>query len=227
MINPVCVYEDVYLIGSSEISAVEDCCVYLLNLDDLILIDTGAGKSFHKLVDNIEKIGLNPQLISAVILSHCHIDHVGAALSFRDTYDCRIIAHSLDSGPLEDGNPFLTGASWYNVDISPIPIDFKLTQSEQIFTFGNQDVICLHTPGHTPGSISVYMDRGGKRVLFGQDIHGPFMDIMGSDMKQWRDSMDLLLNLNADILCEGHFGIYSPNERVREYIEGYLDFYNV
>ncbi|MDY7034219.1 MAG: MBL fold metallo-hydrolase, partial [Thermodesulfobacteriota bacterium] len=227
MMNPFSIYEDVYLIGSSEISAVEDCCVYLLNLDDLVLIDTGAGKSFNKLVDNIEKIGLNPQRISAVILTHCHIDHVGAALSFRDMYDCRIIAHSLDSGPLEDGNPFLTGASWYNIDISPIPIDVKLTQSEQIFTFGNQDVVCLHTPGHTPGSISVYMDRGGKRVLFGQDIHGPFMDIMGSDMKQWRDSMDLLLNLNADILCEGHFGIFSPNERAREYIKGYLDFYNL
>ncbi|MDY6855177.1 MAG: MBL fold metallo-hydrolase [Thermodesulfobacteriota bacterium] len=91
--------------------------------------------------------------------------------------------------------------------------------------FGDQEVVCLHTPGHTPGSLSVYMDRKGKRILFGQDIHGPFLPIMGSDLIQWRDSMNLLLTLNADILCEGHFGIYSSKEEVKKYIEGYFKYY--
>ena len=57
-------------------------------------------------------------------------------------------------------------------------------------------------PRTYPGSIAVYVDIGGQRVLFGQDIHGPFMKEWGSDLAQWKQSMKLLA-LNADILCEG------------------------
>ena len=47
-------------------------------------------------------------------------------------------------------------------------------------------------------------------------------------MKEWgsdlvrKQSMEKLLALNADILCEGHFGIYSPANQVKEYIQGYI-----
>jgi hypothetical protein len=34
-----------------------------------------------------------------------------------------------------------------------------------------------------------------------------------------------LLDLEADILCEGHFGIFQPKEKVRKYIERYLEEY--
>jgi hypothetical protein len=68
----------------------------------------------------------------------------------------------------------------------------------------------------------VYLDRGGKRILFGQDIHGPFLDIFRSDMSLWKKSMEKLLALDADILCEGHFGIFQPKEHVIRYIKRYL-----
>ena len=83
----------------------------------------------------------------------------------------------------------------------------------------------LHTPGHTPGSISVYIDTPEGRVLFGQDIHGPFSPSWDSDMVEWRRSMRKLLDLEADFLCEGHAGIYR-GEEIREYIEGYLRRYS-
>ena len=37
--------------------------------------------------------------------------------------------------------------------------------------------------------------------------------------------MKRLLSLKADILCEGHYGIFTGREKVRKYIEGYLDQY--
>jgi glyoxylase-like metal-dependent hydrolase (beta-lactamase superfamily II) len=63
-------------------------------------------------------------------------------------------------------------------------------------------------------------------VLFGQDIHGPFNKAFGSDIDLWKESMHKLLALEADILCEGHFGIYQPKEKVRDYIERYLEEYD-
>jgi len=76
-----------------------------------------------------------------------------------------------------------------------------------------------------PGSIAVYRDYAGERVLFGQDIHGPFLPEFGADLAAWRRSMNMLLGLEADILCEGHFGVYRTKTRVREYIESYLEQY--
>jgi glyoxylase-like metal-dependent hydrolase (beta-lactamase superfamily II) len=104
-------------------------------------------------------------------------------------------------------------------------VDRKLRGAEEVLTFGGEALHCLHTPGHTPGSISLYLDRGGKRILFGQDIHGPFHKAFGSDINAWKKSMKTLLALNADILCEGHFGIFQPKDRVRAYIERYLEEY--
>jgi hypothetical protein len=37
--------------------------------------------------------------------------------------------------------------------------------------------------------------------------------------------MENLLDLKADVLCEGHFGIYRPSKRVTDYIERYIEEY--
>jgi hypothetical protein len=71
----------------------------------------------------------------------------------------------------------------------------------------------------------VYVDISDRRILFAQDVHGPFHDSFGSDIEKWRKSMNKLLVLKADILCEGHFGIFRPHEKVKEFIEGYLSRY--
>ena len=63
------------------------------------------------------------------------------------------------------------------------------------------------------------MKAEGKKVLFGQDLHGPFSKEFLSDLNDYQNSMDKLLALEADILCEGHFGIFQPADVVRKYIE--------
>jgi glyoxylase-like metal-dependent hydrolase (beta-lactamase superfamily II) len=64
----------------------------------------------------------------------------------------------------------------------------------------------------------------GKKVLFGQDLHGPFSSGFLSDLHDYQDSMQKLLDLEADILCEGHFGVFKPAEEVRKYIEMHKKF---
>jgi len=219
------VVKNIYLIGDSDITDAKDCSIYLLDLGELVLIDTGAGTSVDKIISNIEKLGLDPKKISTVILTHCHIDHVGGATQLKKRYGVRIIMHELDAAVVERGDNRMTAAYWYGVIFAPLPVDMKITKEEEQLKVNDQEVVCLHTPGHTPGSISVYLDLGGKRILFGQDIHGPFLPEFGSNISHWQKSMEKLLELKADILCEGHFGVYQPNEKVTEYIERYLDEY--
>ncbi|MCX8021704.1 MAG: MBL fold metallo-hydrolase [Syntrophorhabdaceae bacterium] len=219
------IIRDVFLIGDCELTDPMDCSVYLINLGDMVLIDTGAGTSVERLIFNIRRLGLKPENITTIILTHCHIDHIGGAYELKKRFGSKIIMHSLDAKPVEHGDRTMTGAYLYGVPLIPTSVDLKLEKEEESLFIGEQEIRCLHTPGHTPGSLSVYLDRDEKRVLFGQDIHGPFLPQFGSDIKKWRASMEKLLQLKADILCEGHFGIFQPSDKVNEYIENYLEEY--
>lgn len=219
------IMEDIYLIGDSNITDSRDCAVYLLNLGDLVLIDTGAGFSIDRIIKNILDLGFYPAKISTIILTHCHIDHIGGAAELRKRFGSRLVMHNLDAEIVERGDNKMTAAYWYGIHFKPLLIDIKFDGQKKLFNFNGQEVVCLHTPGHSPGSVSVYLDRGRTRVLFGQDIHGPFLPEFGANMFHWQDSMKKLIALKADILCEGHLGIYKPNEKVTEYIERYLEDY--
>ena len=219
--------EGIYLIGGPNVTRPEDAAVYLVDFgDELVMIDSGAGNSSSQLDRNIEMLGLKPSKLTQIILTHCHIDHIGSATYFREKYKSEIIIHELDARALETGDSMKTAANWYGTTFPPTRVDRKLKGAHEILNFGQEDLHCLHTPGHTPGSISVYLDRAGQRILFGQDIHGPFNRAFDSDIAAWRKSMNVLLLLEADILCEGHFGIYQPKNKVRDYIERYLEEYD-
>lgn len=219
--------EGVYLIGGPNVTRPEDAAVYLVDFGgELVMIDSGAGNSSSQLVRNIEMLGLNPSELTHVILTHCHIDHIGSAPYFREKYKSEIVIHELDAPAMETGDSIKTAANCYGTTFPPTRPDRKLKGAHEILKFGKEELHCLHTPGHTPGSISVYLDRAGKRILFGQDIHGPFNRAFNSDIRAWKKSMNSLLSLEADILCEGHFGIYRPKNKVRDYIERYLEEYD-
>jgi glyoxylase-like metal-dependent hydrolase (beta-lactamase superfamily II) len=69
----------------------------------------------------------------------------------------------------------------------------------------------------------VYLtESDGHKVLFGQDVHGPINPIILSDRDDYLQSLELLISLEADILCEGHFGVYKGKTDVRKFIESFL-----
>jgi len=223
--KPEKIQEGIFVVGGADISDSRDCMVYLVDLGELVLIDTGAGPGVKTIISNIRHFGLDPERLSTIILTHCHIDHVGGAHELKRRYGTRIIMHDLDTDIVERGDNKMTAAHWYGVPFAPFKVDIRISGDEKLLSFGQHQIVCLHTPGHTPGSISVYLDKSGKRILFGQDIHGPFLAEFGSDMELWSTSMKKLLALKADVLCEGHFGVYKTNENVTGYIERYLDEY--
>jgi glyoxylase-like metal-dependent hydrolase (beta-lactamase superfamily II) len=217
--------EGVYMVAGDSISFAEDAAAFLVLLDEPVLIDTGAGRSIKKVIENIKTVGVDPASIEKVIITHCHIDHIGGMPYLKEKFGVRFYMHRDDAGPIEVGDSVVTAAGMYGTTFPPTPVDATFSEPEFILEVGNNKIHLLHTPGHTPGSISPYVDIDETRVLFAQDVHGPFLDVFGSDLQKWRESMEKLLALNPDILCEGHFGIYEPRERALAYIRGYLDRY--
>jgi glyoxylase-like metal-dependent hydrolase (beta-lactamase superfamily II) len=221
------IIKDIYIVGGPDITDGRDGCVYLLNFGELILIDTGAGWSVDKIINNIQRIGLDCKNLGKILLTHCHIDHIGGVPELKKRFGSKIYIHKLDAPPLENGDPILTAAKWYQTSFPPILVDVKFNLLEETLMVGGQNIICLHTPGHTPGSICIYLDKDGKRILFGQDLHGPIFEEFGSNLEDYGRSTKKLLNLDADILCEGHFGIYKTKKDVRNYILSYRRQYGV
>ena len=221
------IIEDIFIVGGPDITDGRDGCVYLINLGELILIDTGAGWSVENIIKNVEKFGFDCRNLKKIILTHCHIDHIGGVPELKKKFGSKIYIHKLDAPPLETGDPVLTAASWYQTTFPPTPVDIKFNLPEEALTIGEQKVTCLHTPGHTPGSICIYLDKDGKRILFGQDLHGPLLSEFGSNLEDYGRSTRKLLDLEADILCEGHFGIYKTKKDVKNYILSYRRQYGV
>jgi glyoxylase-like metal-dependent hydrolase (beta-lactamase superfamily II) len=220
------IWADVYEIGGASLTDPRDCAVYMIvnSLGESVLIDSGAGPSATLIERIIQDTGFDPKKVVALVLTHGHIDHIGGAAAIKKLSGCKVIAHQGDADAIEGENPKKTAAEWYGLEYEPVKIDDVLKEDYESRRFDDLELHLLHTPGHTPGSISAYIDRREKRILFGQDIHGPFdPKTFGSNEDQWRMSMRKLQALNADILCEGHFGVYQGRDNVNRYIEHYLE----
>jgi glyoxylase-like metal-dependent hydrolase (beta-lactamase superfamily II) len=225
--RPSEIVKNIFIVGGPEITDGRDGCIYLMSLGELVLIDTGAGWSADKIIKNVESLGFDCKDLSKILLTHCHIDHIGGAPEIRRRFGSKIYVHNLDAPPIESGDPILTAANWYQTTFPPTPVDVKFKLQEETLNIGDQKIFCIHTPGHTPGSICIYLDKDGKRILFGQDLHGPILKEFGSNLEDYGRSTKKLLDLDADILCEGHFGIYKTKKDVRNYILSYRKQYGV
>ena len=212
------VYKNVYHLGDA------GCSVYLINTnstDGLVLIDCGMQLDMIK---RISKIGLNPMNIGHCILTHFHIDHIAICDELkRYNKKVKYYAHEFDADPIEEsGHEKETVASWYGVNYKPVKLEKRFKGDFELLKIGEHDFQCIHTPGHTPGSISVLLEIEGKKILFGQDLHGPIIPGV-SNFNDYQISLRKLLELNADILCEGHFGIFQPASEVQRYINSYIE----
>ena len=218
---PKSLCDRVYVIGGPGISHPADCCVYLVDAGkELVMIDCGAGLGLDAILKNVKSLNLSSE-VCHVVATHCHIDHIGGVSSLKEICGCKVVAHVQDAEGIELGDPKLTAADLYGIDYWPVKIDMVLHEELETHIFGDLDLHFLHAPGHTPGSIVVYLDVDGERILFGQDVHGPFSDNWASDIDMWRKSMQKLLDLNADILCEGHAGVFRGKD-VKNYIDSQL-----
>jgi len=214
------------MVGDGRLSHPKDACAYLIDGGgEFALIDTGAGENPAAIIRNIEAAGADPGKIKWILITHCHIDHIGGINYIRGKTGAQVMCHEKAAEPLAIGDNNLTAAKWYGISLEPITVDVTFQKPSEIARFGDSELTLLHTPGHSPDSISIYGMIAGQKTLFGQDIHGPFSPALGSDIEQWKQSMHKLIALKADILCEGHYGVIRGNKDVERFIRSFLDEY--
>jgi glyoxylase-like metal-dependent hydrolase (beta-lactamase superfamily II) len=160
--------------------------------------------------------------IEYLLITHCHFDHTGGIQGIRERTPCKVVAHELEAPFLEQGDDRVTAAKWYGSSLEPTEIDIKLGGDEEEIDLGGRRVKAIHTPGHSPGSVVYMTESEGLKVLFGQDVHGPLDPSLLSNSEDYMKSLNLLLSMEADVLCEGHFGIFRGKEEVANFIRSFL-----
>ncbi len=76
--KPFEILTGIYCVGGSDISHPQDALVYLIKGDETaVLIDAGAGKGSSSIWENIQQLGVKPQELTTLLLTHGHVDHIG------------------------------------------------------------------------------------------------------------------------------------------------------
>lgn len=140
-----------------------------------VLVDTGLPNSELKIEQALRAHGLDWDAVCLTVLTHAHIDHAGSAVAVRSKTSGGILAHSEEVSYCKGHKPLLkpsgafgrlfklTGAIERPFD-SFTPDHVMQGERYDLSDWG-VPVRLLHTPGHTPGSISVLLEDG--RVIAG------------------------------------------------------------
>jgi len=150
---------------------------------EAILIDPGDEET--KLLDRIQKKGVT---IKYIIGTHGHIDHVGIASQMQSALHAPFCMHKDDAFLLER---MLVQADFFNWGKVEIPRIDRFLNDGDVFCFGNYEVKVLHTPGHSPGSISLLIGRDvivGDLLFAGSigrtDLPGGNFDVLMKSIKE-------------------------------------------
>ena len=217
------ILQNLWHVGGGDLTAPEDAAIYLIRSgEQAALIDAGCGNGHARLVENISSVLAKDITITYLFLTHCHYDHVGGAAALKEQYGCKIVAHQLDAAYLEAGDSQVTAASWYGTKMQPLAIDHKIEGHKEIFKIGEQEVSAYHCPGHSPGSLVYWATLENQKILFGQDVHGPLDPSLLSNREDYIRSLKFMMGLKADILCEGHFGVYRGTDNINKFIQSFL-----
>ena len=215
--------KEIFQVGGDGLTSPGDAAIYLIHFgDEAALVDAGCGGSEDRLFGNIQECGVEPDQIKHLLITHCHYDHTGGIRAVRARTKCRIHAHALDAPFLEKGDSIVTAAGWYGTTMEPTPVDVTWGGDRKDLNLGGRSIEAIHTPGHSPGSAVYFTESEGLKVLFGQDVHGPLDASLLSNREDYLQSLGMLMDLGADILCEGHYGIIRGKEDVRKFIASFL-----
>jgi len=218
------VCEGVWTVGGPELSHDSDAAIYLVEGSaGAVLIDAGTGRDADAVQRNIITAGVSLDTIRHLVLTHCHVDHAAGVPSLRAFLELEVVAHTACAEILAPGADPRTAADWYGMTMPPVWVDRSFEDVPLTLPLGDRVLVLHPWPGHSPGSIVATLGVAGQRVLFGQDVHGPIHRQLQSDHTAWQASLRWLLTLEADILCEGHYGVIRGQNEVAGFIERFID----
>jgi glyoxylase-like metal-dependent hydrolase (beta-lactamase superfamily II) len=194
---------------------------YLIDDGDLILVDTGMPKKERRILQAISRIGRRPFDVRHILITHHHMDHTGGLAALSQQTEARIHVHPLDAAvtrgdvPMPGPTSTSFGAKMmgaiasrlYPEKLPHVNIGHELADGERLDLGSGFRV--FHTPGHTPGHVSILWEKHGGVLLVGDAAAnmgrlGPPISAFTEDQEAMKRSVAKLAGLEFEFAVFGH-----------------------
>ena len=201
---------------------------FLIKGEQHILVDTGNPGHDKKILEELEELGVNPEDIALIVITHGHSDHFGSVAEMKEITGAPVAIHESDAEYMRLGRnaeiiprtllgKLLTPLGWIleKVMAKPTPLDADMIiQGEISLDEYGIDGRIIPTPGHTSGSVSVYLSSGeaiiGDLIMAMIRKSKPGLPMFADDMDEVMSSIDAILELSPKVIYATHGGPFSP-----------------
>lgn len=167
-------------------------CYLCHDQGEAVLVDASCDGEAEcaEVMDIIEEKNLD---VRHLLLTHAHVDHIFGCRYFEEQFGQRFCAH-------EGAVPFIERAdeqaTAFGVEVDPPSVPTTLLSEGDTVSFGDVTLEVLHTPGHSPDSIS-FVDRGSRQALTGDVL---FQNSIGRTQGLPETSRTQLMNSITEVL---------------------------
>ena len=164
------------------------------------IIDPGG--EADKIIEMINTLDLK---IKYIILTHCHIDHIGALKDLKEKTKATILMSR--KGAEEINNPYMNLSTYFDKELMYIDIDARIDDGDLIH-IGDLEFKVIDTPGHTKDSICLYCEK--EKLLFSGDtmFAGTWgrTDLPSGNLEEIMDSINekILILPDETMVYPGH-----------------------
>ena len=194
-----------------------DCNTYVIKDDLSIIIDPGLTQFLPALIQDLQNDGIDPKDIDIITNTHLHGDHCWANEAFKEISGAKILSHPLQKKFYDIS--VIKAANFFGLQ----PVEFKEDGylDDNRLNTGNMEFELIHSPGHSPDSISFYCKQ--EKVLICGDVifaqNTGRVDLPGGNADELKQSIEKLSQLEIEYLLPGHMDIVTTTENVKSNFE--------
>jgi glyoxylase-like metal-dependent hydrolase (beta-lactamase superfamily II) len=173
---------------------------------ELALVDAGSAANYASLREELADVGITPQDIQAVYITHGHSDHYEGAIALRKESDADIYIGEADRASVAVGDYWKTAGFYYGKHSESLPGTKSIGDGYER-RFGGVTLRAIETPGHTMGSITYELEipeAAARVALLGDLGWGGWHEKIGSDLEAWRASVGKLQQRRYTHVSFGH-----------------------